>query len=91
MRVLEHDFVQLLRLLRDRAAPNGKDTLDFGIEQAFPQGTLADHTCSAKENDFHVRPASQQETMRGPVGREGPESGGRVGTSHGGEGLKARA
>ena len=38
VRVLEHDFVQLLRLLHDRAAPNGKDTLDFGIEQAFPAG-----------------------------------------------------
>jgi hypothetical protein len=46
-------------LLLDRVAPNGEDTLDFWIKQAFLQDTLTDHPRSTKENDVHVKPAFQ--------------------------------
>jgi hypothetical protein len=49
-----HQFAKFLVLLSSRAAPNGEDGLYVGIEQAFTQDALADHSGCAEEDDVHV-------------------------------------
>ena len=48
-----HDFAQLGILLAGRAAPDRKHALDAGIEQAFAQHALPDHSGCAEQDDFH--------------------------------------
>jgi hypothetical protein len=50
--------VQLLVLLSRVAAPDGQNTFHLGIEQAFAQNALADHTRRAEKNHLQVMTGS---------------------------------
>jgi hypothetical protein len=51
--IVVHDFVQLGIALSRRAAPDREHSFDRGIEQAFTQDALPDHSGSAEQDDFH--------------------------------------
>jgi hypothetical protein len=40
--------------LPSRAAPDRKHAFNLGVEQAFAQHTLPDHSGSAEQDDFHA-------------------------------------
>src|SRR5664279_3055450 len=48
-----HDFAQLGIALPGRAAPDREHAFDTGIEQAFAQHALSDHSGCAEQDDFH--------------------------------------
>jgi hypothetical protein len=49
----DDEFAELRVLLMDRAAADGEDLGDAGIEEAFAKDALPDHACSSGEDDSH--------------------------------------
>jgi hypothetical protein len=48
-----HDVLQLWMSNAGRVTPDGDDTLNGGIEQAFAEDALANHSGSAKDQHAH--------------------------------------
>jgi hypothetical protein len=48
------DFAQLGVALSGRAAPDREHAFNTGVEQAFAQATLPDHSGCAEQDDFHA-------------------------------------
>ncbi len=52
--IVVHDLAQLGILLAGRTASDRKHAVDSGIEQAFAQDALPDHSGGAEQDDFHA-------------------------------------
>jgi hypothetical protein len=52
-------------LLVQRTAADGEDDVNAGIQKAFTENALANHSGCAEEDDFHEPPRPRQEKYAG--------------------------